>query len=1209
MAKRKTHIGDGPQAGKRQKTNHVHDTPTSEEVYNSRQLRQLLAFEQDMQTARHGIQSFKNILDRIIAGGETVRPDDLQMVTEYLVSTKPREVEDEIPIYLPDLMEAWSMAAQVNNESVMSAVPAVLALLLKVISNNNGLVAHGLGIGRTLLQKRQQELIAKNLAADKGKDFIISPTLRLLREAVCIDSGTLAAPIFRARNNTFKALARNIGLRYLGDGVESSKRPSIRTNAIRFLLSSIKYIHVEAKKDLLSQKDVVAALMRHLREDPPALIYEILDTLRASVILDKKLSKDAKVRLLNAQSLIRISSLYGYSHAASDEDPDRPTVEETAHRFLVAACTDASGGVVRSQHGYYPDGIDPDALPPLADFDQFVDQGLDTIPWMSSFENDIPVRNSLLAEFIQTLRPWSSTKQSELLVSILKNVPELVAHYFLHKKAFSFEPKLSATWIGYAALLYNVMELSVPNFFGRQKGFARTPPPIHVLLGNVIPAPLTLKVITRCLANKSNLISFYAVRILVLVLQRLSKIIEMFAEASATAGPLWKQASRRLIDDVQQRIPDVKDVIALYRGLGAGDLLQKEAASRLILLYYENIPQLALKAKFDVSPILSAAIDRVEGRADEGGDAALALMELEHLCTIAKYSPGMRWFGKAAGKELSPFATLLKLYVESTTELADARLQDVLDFVANENQLVESSKMSRGLQPLVLALKEAEGVDASIWSYLDNCFERCARSPIKYLEKIEEQLERAGIPSEDTAASPIMITIGEQLPFFITSSPDKKLIKALVELLSAYLGHSAAVGVSAVFLTSTRNIWAAALGDEKLARKLTVPTKTASVQSPEPSTKASPGQTDVLSRNIPNVDHWSDDLVEILSVPIPTIKDNALLKWSTKAPEELVEEGHAVSVIWLLASEHISIRKEALVTLAKMAAKIRESAYEENEQMWLLLMELIESTRGDPVDAGTVPNTILSFAARAIDVLKNPLHALYEKVNLFLTSGPTWALDRIPLLSTIVTDGPSEDGTFYTEVSWLLSYLVDSLRSEADLALFHHRKVFERVFALACNPYMGNNLRTQVLRLIYRATTIKGGSDTLITRFGAVSWLRTQRAASAADVGDAELYQAVIRRLWETCDQDRIRGWSAGGVEILAMGAEDNDGAVVDGEDDAVMGEAPESGSAVEVKETEKAKKKNKDKEKSRKDKKDKKKKKKKTVAEDGGEAEDSSES
>jgi len=656
----------------------------------------------------------------------------------------------------------------------------------------------------------------------------------------------------------------------------------------------------------------------------------------------------------------------------------------------------------------------------------------------------------------------------------------------------------------------------------------------------------------------------------------------MFTDASTNAGPLWQQASRRLIDDVQQRIPDVKDVIALYRGLGDGDLLQKEAASRLILLYYETIPQLALKAKFDVSPILTVAIDRVENKTDEGGDAALTLMQLEHLCTIAKYSPGMRWFSKTAGKPLSPFTTLLKLYVESSTELAEARLQDVLDFVANENQLVESTSKSRGLEPLVLALKNVEIIDPIVWSFFDNCFERCARSPIRYLENIEEQLAEAAIPSEETIASPIMITIGEQLPFFVASSPDKKAAKVFVELLSTYLGYSAASGISGEFLESTRNIWASALGDEKLSKKLSVTQKSASVAATDsaPTLQELPRTANGLSRNIPKVDLTSDNLVGILSVPIPTAKENALLKWSTKTPEELVEEGHAVSAIWLLASEHISIRKEALVTLAKMAAKIKDSAYEENEQMWLLLMELIESVRSEPVDAGTVPSSILSFASRAIDVLKSPLHALYEKINLFLTSGPVWALDRIPLLTTIVSVGPSEDGTFYTEVSWLLSYLIDSLRNEADLALFHRRKVFERVLALACNPYMGNNLRTQVLRLVYRATMIKGGSDTLITRFGVVSWLRTQKAAAAAEMGDAELYQAVIRRMWETCDQDRIRAWSAGdGVEILAMGGGNggDDATVVDG------------GAA--VMESEKTKKKPSKKDKSKKEKKDKNKK------------------
>jgi nucleolar pre-ribosomal-associated protein 1 len=478
---------------------------------------------------RPGLQSFKNVLDSIVSNDEK-KSEHMQTLLDYLDATKPREVEDEVPIYLPDIMETWSMASQMNNENVMSAVSVVLALLLKIISGDVDLVSYGLGICRTLLQRRQQELIAKNLSADKGKDFIISPTLRLLREAICLDGGALAAPIFRARTNTFKSLARNMGLRYIGEGKEDPKRPSVRTNATRLLLSCLKLLHNEAKRDLLLQRDIVAALMRPLRDDPPFLIYEILDVLKTSVVQDRKLAKDVKIKILNANSLTRIASLYGYSkEPVTLEDgvgSGHLSVEDAAHDILLVACTDFTVGICRSEQGYYPEGIAPDALQPDAESASYVDFGLDSIPWMNKFGNEIPVRNMLLAEFIESLRPWSSTKQSELLLAIFEASPELIARHFIQKKAFAFDPKLSATWIGYAALLYNVVQLPIPPFFGQSNDYAVAPPPTTVVLDNIVPPPMTLKAMTRCLTNKSKLVSFYAIRLLVLALEKLGRCIE-----------------------------------------------------------------------------------------------------------------------------------------------------------------------------------------------------------------------------------------------------------------------------------------------------------------------------------------------------------------------------------------------------------------------------------------------------------------------------------------------------------------------------------------------------------------------------------------------------------------------------------------------------------------------------------------------------------
>ncbi|KAI1095801.1 ribosome 60S biogenesis N-terminal-domain-containing protein, partial [Rostrohypoxylon terebratum] len=1140
MAKRKSYGNEGGHLGKKQKTAHVHEPPTSEEVYNSRQLRQLLAFQQDLRQARHGLQSFKNILDSI-ANGEDKDSEKQQILHEFLESVKPRESEDEVPVYLPDIMETWGMAVQLNNENVMSAVAVVLALLLKILSGNVDHVSYGLGICRTLLQKRQQELIAKNLSVDNGKDFIISPTLRLLREAVLLDGGALAAPIFRARNNTFKSLARNIGLRYLGEGVEDPKRPSVRTNAIRFLLGSLKLLHVEAKRDLLSQKDIVAALMRHIRKDPPSLIYEILNTLRSSVILDKKLPKEIKIRILNAYSLIRIAELYGYPEdVAENEDEsegERPSVEDSAHAFLLAACTDSDAGIRRSEHGYYPDGVDPNVIPSGVNDDQPVDFGIDSIPWMSQFENDVPVRNTLLAEFIQTLRPWSSTKQNDLLIAIFEKSPELIAHYFCHRKSFTFDPKLTATWIGYAALLYNAVQLLIPSWFGHANGYARVPPPTSVVLGNIIPMPMTQKAITRCFSIKYKLASFYAIRLLTLSLQKLGRALEMYREASSSSESLWEEAARRLLDDFCQRIPDMKDVIKCYLAMDQNDLLQRQAASRLILLYYEVIPQFALKAKFDVSPILLSTIKKVETSEDTGEDMVMSLLELENLCVVAKYSPGMRWFARASDMSHSPFATLLRLSVEKTVGLSNESLRGVLYRVAGEHQLVENRCNFQGLFPLIAALKSLESVDSAIWTFLDNCFERCARTPVKYLEMIEEQLEKAKVDeNKDAITCPLMMTIAEQLPYLITSPPGRETLKAFVQFFSEYLGHSLAAGVNKRFLKATKELWVVRFGDQKKLGKIRILEKEKSEPETqnEPSTKKAAvtnglvnGVDEADGNSIPKIS--SQDLEQRLSVPITTVKDSSLSRWTSKTPEELVEEGYAASLVRLLSSEHSSIRKEALTSIVKVAAKVKDSTYENNEQVWLLLMELAESAR-ESISDGPLPSIIVTFACKGLEVLSNPLHCLYEKINLFLTSGPVWALDRIPLLQSILQEGPTEDGAFYSEVSWLLGLLLDSLRTPADIALFHQRKVFERLFALTCNPFMGPNLRTQVLRIVYRATAIEGGSNTLITRFGAVSWVLAQRDTTT-DADERAIYQALLGRLWDTCDQKRISGWSKGGVE------------------------------------------------------------------------------
>ncbi|ESA42852.1 hypothetical protein GE21DRAFT_5736 [Neurospora crassa] len=1175
--------GDGPR--KRQRV--VHEAPTSEVIHTSRQLRQLLAFDPDLGRSRHGLQSFKLLLDSLLSrdddtdSAEKRQQHELRftIVKEYLQSTKPTE-DDENSTYLPDIMQTWSHAGQVNNENLLSAVPVVLALLLKLLSQSLELTPIGLGICRTLLQKRQQELISRSLSADKGKAFIISPTLRMLREAVCFDGGAIARPMFRARMSMLKSLARNMGIVHIGEEPEDIKKPSPRTNAVQFFLSALKYLHPEAKKELLAQRDVVTALTRDIKQDLPYLVLDLLNGLRDYVLLDSKVPREAKSNLLSSTTLIKISGLYYYRQA----NDDLPSIPDAAHDFLMTACANPSCGVLRQDTGLYPREADPNAAIPSADLEEL---GLEAIVWMNKFKTEVPVRNFVLSNLLQNLRPWSSVKQSELITSIFKVAPELIADFFIKNKSFTFEPKLSATWIGYAAFLFNTVALPLPEYFCRGSGYAELPPPTSIVMDNILPLPLNQKALSRCLTNKSRMISFFATRILILAVQKLDTAVKMHQDPAHSSKfhnnqALWTEAARRLIDEFCQRSPGIKEMINSYRSIPEDDILHREAASQLLRLYYEVIPQVALMAKFDVAPLLETALRRLskqkqqkETRSEEVGeddprDFALSLKELENLLAIAGYSPGMRWFTATEQLTLSPFLTLLKVYVEAPHGVSLAPVRQVLDFVAVEQQVVPAKdKGHPGISVLLETLKELMASSPSslavLWPFLDKCLTRCTTAPVKYLEMLQD-LGPKDAEDEVRTVNPLVAAIIEQLPFAAKAADSKSTLDGLGRFLPKFLGYSAAAGESKPLLEAALAVMSDSFA-KGLGKSLAVPKKHPfkqagvgkSIQAKQDrNNTAANGDKPESGDDIAALD--SEQLERVLDVPDNLATDNsALVKWQSKSVDELVDEGYAISLISLLASEHASIRKEALVNILKMASKVQQSEYEEKEQIWLLLSELAETARvaaaSQAINAvAPLPSTIVAFACHAVNVLRDPTHSLYPKINSFLTRGPFWSVDRVPLADEVLTEEPAVGDSYYSQLNWLLAYLLDGLRTSKDLELFHKKRakgpLFERLLAVAGNPYMRTPLRMQVLRILYRASKIEGGSTTLVTRFGVVSWLEellkmkksmsaTQSQGGAGTVVSSEdevaAYKGLLKRIWETCDKGRVEGWSKGGVESVIV--------------------------------------------------------------------------
>ncbi|KAF7557339.1 hypothetical protein G7046_g6064 [Stylonectria norvegica] len=1101
MGKRTSFGGDGAAAfRKRQKI--THEAPTSEEVTSGEHLRMLLAFDQDLRNSRHGLQSFKNLLDKLIFDNGDPQPS-LEILQEYLESVKPRDATED-GVFLGDIMEMWSFAAQVNNDGVMSAVAVVLALLLQVISGSLQLVPHGLGICQTLLQERQLKSLAKNLSAEKSKGFLISPTLRLLREAVCLDGGAYAKRVFRARTFTFASLGRNMEIGHVGDSPEDQSKASVRTNAVRLFLSCLKFLHSEGRKELLMQKELLSHLSFMIKSDPPHLILEILDSLKSHVLKDDKISRDIKFRSFNTKTLMRFLGLYTYSSKSEPAD-ELLTVSYKAHEFLIFVCTNPGAGVLYPSTGLYPKETGDDVVGQGA---KGVTETAHASFATDKYKEDIPVYNFVLAEFAQKLRPWSSLKHSELLVAIFTAAPELTAKYFLSNRSFTFEPKLSMTWIGYAAFLFSAMRIPLPERFGDRVRYAKIPPPTSILLDNIVPLPLNQKVLVRCLSPKSHLTSFFATRILIVALEKLAEAVKLHENASQSKNSQWPEATRRLIDTFCQRIPDMKEVVRSYKSIPSENILHKTMASRLLRLYYEVIPQVALAANFDVSPFFAEVLKKLNEGSEQTEDEALSVMELENLVSIASYSPGMRWFAKVdklvGGVASSPFTALLQLLCGDKRELPFNQLKKVLGEVAVENQLVTRSAMLTPLhQAIQSSLAEATSKDMEqVWSFLDNCANRCAGSPIKYLDLMETYRLHADLSPSTGATALLNVAMVEQLPYVTGSAgPDDHV--SLARFLSFYFNASYNLkGSKPLTKVLYKRICGNFTSKSIKMKSLGKGTETTGLDEDDEMVDAD----DAVGKSMK--DGLTMDLAkleEMLHVPFAEKEDNtALTKWTTKNIEDIVEDGWAAGLIRLLTSTHTNIRKEALTNLLKMAAKVKASSYEEKDQIWLLLCELAESSRAQ-VDIGPVPSAFAAFAIHALDVLRNPLHPLYPKVCSFLTRSPAWALDKLPMAHDILHGEPSEDDK---------------------------KRWFEKIFTLGSNPYLRSNLRTRILRLLYRATCIEGGSTTLVTRFGILSWLDAQRAG--CEVSDeADVYVALMKRVWETSDQEKVTEWSKGGVGKL----------------------------------------------------------------------------
>ena len=523
---------------------------------------------------------------------------------------------------------------------------AVLALLLKSISSFIDFREHGNRLCTTVLHADQIKLFDRGLGNHRAKDYLISPCLQLLTEVVSFDGGHAARTVYRQRDITFKRLDVFLGMRKNNhdDNVKGLRRRSLRESALGYLFANLRLQSPAAKMNIIAQGNVPRALLDGIVEDSPSIILEILEVLRRDIAMDGAISQTAKSRFFNQWSLGRLATLYGYSESASLLEGHQG-VQRSVHDFMVLLCTSPGCGLVemRASSNVGVHAVAADKTLEVFSMSYITDR-LDD-------ENRSTRKNPKLGLFLQTLRPYASVPQRDLILAVFRHTPEIIPEYFSSDRSFSFDPKLTMTWLGYSSFLLAAIAIPLPESFTSLSVNDAAPPLSGKIMESIIPSPCTQKVITRCLNQSVSLVRFLTLQILNVAFEKFARVLQLCENIQRYTDDqnkhsAWCRIVSDLRDAFSRRVPELKHVITQFRNCANDCKMLRESITRLIASYLKVIPQVALEEKFDTSVALSTALMDVESSDQSHKESGMRLLELGHLLEIAHRSPNMQWWHK-----------------------------------------------------------------------------------------------------------------------------------------------------------------------------------------------------------------------------------------------------------------------------------------------------------------------------------------------------------------------------------------------------------------------------------------------------------------------------------------------------------------------------------------------------------------------------------
>lgn len=511
------------------------------------------------------VQRFRGFLSSIQDGNHPRHAHNQAILLDFFRTKTPRNEGDATAF--SGLIQSWHFAVQANGESLISSITAAFASMLKTISTLVDFREAGLSLCRILMHDDQMRLFDRALTANRAKEHLIDPCLRLLTEILQFDGGTCAKLIHRQRSTTFHRLDIFLAHKQQSPGDDVGKKPraSVHELAHRYLLTNLQLQGPIAKAAVVSNGPIIRAFLQNLIQLPSWRVLETLDGLHNAVLADAKLNTSIKNQFFNESNLRFLSSLYNYKEQ-SENHSDQP-VRLKLHALLLAICVSSESSLLKTSGAVH---VDPKHASSHGVEDSSND-GLSSMPRS--------IRN--LFTFLSSLRPYADTLQANLIIEVFEQAPHMIDAYFSITKSFPFDPKLTATWVGYArfllALIQSVNEEKLVQSVDVDAQELTT------LLNCILPRPLIKTILTRCLNQSVQLVKFLTDQILNAAFAKIDRV----NQNRVALGRNPEDAAEGLVVALADRCPDMSVIIMQFQSCSDSHAVLKESLGRLLLYYYQ----------------------------------------------------------------------------------------------------------------------------------------------------------------------------------------------------------------------------------------------------------------------------------------------------------------------------------------------------------------------------------------------------------------------------------------------------------------------------------------------------------------------------------------------------------------------------------------------------------------------------------------------